>query len=161
MITIAIFAAAYVKSELQIIFYLILFIHFVMKQYECTFIIEPVLSGDEIKQTAEMYFDHLKNNKCEIVHIEDWGIRQLTFPMNKRTSGAYFTVEFKSESGSIIAELELAFRRDERVLRYLTISLDKHGVKYNQDKRAGLIGKKKEKQDAAKAEEAAATKTEA
>lgn len=116
-----------------------------MKQYECTFIIEPVLSGDEIKQTAAMYTDHLTNNKCSIVHIEDWGIRQLAYPINNRTSGAYFTVEFTTENGGIISELELAFRRDERVLRYLTISLDKHGVKYNQDKRAGLIGKKKEK----------------
>jgi small subunit ribosomal protein S6 len=120
-----------------------------MKQYECTFIIEPVLSGDEIKQTAGMYIDHLKNNKCEIVHVEEWGVKQLAFPINKRNSGAYFTVEFKSESGTIISELELAFRRDERILRYLTISLDKHGVKYNEDKRAGLIGKRKEKQQAA------------
>jgi small subunit ribosomal protein S6 len=128
-----------------------------MKQYECTFIIEPVLSGDEIKQTANMYIDHLKTNKCEIVHIEEWGIRQLEFPMNKRTSGAYFTVEFTTDSSTIVSELELAFRRDERVLRYLTISLDKHGVKYNQDKRAGLIGKKKDKPEPKKsAEEAAA-----
>jgi small subunit ribosomal protein S6 len=121
------------------------FYHFVMKQYECTFIIEPVLSGDEIKQTAAMYTDHLKNNQCEIIHIEDWGIRQLAYPINNRTSGAYFTVEFKTENGGLISELELAFRRDERVLRYLTISLDKHGVKYNQDKRAGLIGRKRDK----------------
>jgi small subunit ribosomal protein S6 len=118
-----------------------------MKQYECTFIIEPVLSGDEIKQTAAMYFDHLKNNKCEIIHIEDWGIRQLAYSINKRTSGAYYTVEFKSESGTIISELELAFRRDERILRFLTIALDKHGIKYNQDKRAGLIGKNKDKKN--------------
>jgi small subunit ribosomal protein S6 len=123
-----------------------------MKQYECTFIIEPVLSGDEIKQTANMYIEHLQSKQCEIVHIEDWGIRQLAYPMNKRTSGAYFTVEFKSENGELISELELAFRRDERILRYLTISLDKHGVKYNQDKRAGLIGKKKERSEANKEE---------
>lgn len=120
-----------------------------MKQYECTFIIEPLLSGDEVKQTAGMYIDHLKNNKCEIVHVEEWGIKQLSFPINKRTSGAYFTVEFKSDSGTIVSEIELAFRRDERILRYLTISLDKHGVKYNEDKRAGLIGKRREKQQAA------------
>ena len=119
-----------------------------MKQYECTFIIEPVLSGDEIKQTASMYVDYLKSNACEIVHVEDWGIRQLAYPMNKRNSGAYYTIEFKTASAEIIASLELAFRRDERIIRYLTILLDKHGVKYNQDKRAGLIGQRKEKAEA-------------
>ncbi len=120
-----------------------------MRQYECTFIIDPILSGDEIKQTAQMYIDHLKEKGCEMVHIEEWGIKQLAYPINKRTSGAYFTVEYKvaTEIGNLIEELELAFRRDERVLRYLTVKLDKHGVKYNQDKRAGLIGKKKEEKE--------------
>ena len=121
-----------------------------MKQYECTFIIDPVLSGDEIKQTANMYLDHLKSNNCEIVHVEEWGVRQLAYPINRRHAGAYFTVEFKTESSTLISELELAFRRDERVIRYLTISLDKHGVKYNSDKRAGLIGKKREQAAAEK-----------
>jgi small subunit ribosomal protein S6 len=117
-----------------------------MRQYECTFVIDPILSGDEIKQTAQMYIDHLKEQKCEIVHIEESGIKQLAYLINKRTSGAYFTVEYTVdyEIGDLIEKMELAFRRDDRVLRYLTIKLDKHGVKYNQDKRAGLIGKKKE-----------------
>jgi small subunit ribosomal protein S6 len=121
-----------------------------MRQYECTFIIDPILSGDEIKQTAQMYVDHLKEQKCEIVHVEEWGIKQLAYPINRRTSGAYFTVEYQvnDEIGNLIEEMELAFRRDDRVLRYLTIKLDKHAVKYNQDKRAGLIGKKKEEKEA-------------
>lgn len=74
----------------------------------------------------------------------------MAYPINKRTSGAYFTVEYtvNNEIGDLIEKMELAFRRDDRVLRYLTIKLDKHGVKYNQDKRAGLIGKKKEEKEA-------------
>lgn len=123
-----------------------------MRQYECTFIIDPILSGDEIKQTAQMYVDHLKEQKCEIIHFEAWGIKQLAYPINRRTSGAYFTAEFTiaEQAGNLIEEMELAFRRDDRVLRYLTIKLDKHAVKYNQDKRAGLIGKKKEVKETAK-----------
>jgi small subunit ribosomal protein S6 len=116
-----------------------------MKHYEVTFIIDPVLSGDGIKQTAEMYVSFLKEEGAEIVHVEDWGIRQLAYPIAKRTSGAYFTLEFKTGKSGLIADLELAFRRDERVIRFLTMALDKFAVKYNQDKRAGLIGKKKDK----------------
>lgn len=127
-----------------------------MRHYETTFIIDPVLSGDEIKQTAKMYIEHLKTEGCEMVHVEEWGIRQLAYPINRRSSGAYFTAEFKTNRADIIGKLELAYRRDERVLRYLTIALDKHAVKYNDDKRKGLIGKKK--RDAAAA---AAKKTQA
>lgn len=120
-----------------------------MRQYECTFIVDPVLSGDEIKETAQLYVEHLKNNKCEIVNVAEWGIKQLAYPINRRSSGAYFVVEFKTEEviGNLIEELELAFRRDDRILRFLTIKLDKHGVKYNDDKRNGLIGKKKEEKE--------------
>lgn len=115
-----------------------------MRHYEVTFIIDPVLSGDGIKQAADMYIEYLKKEECNIVHVEDWGIKQLAYPINKRTSGAYFTVEFTTEDHGFLPKLELAFRRDDRVIRFLSLSLDKHGVKYNQDKRAGLIGKKKE-----------------
>lgn len=131
-----------------------------MKQYETTFIIDPVLSGDEIKQTATMYIEHLKSEGCEMVHVEEWGVRQLTYPMAKRSSGAYYTVEFTTTRNDIIGKLELAYRRDERILRYLTISLDKHAVKYNDDKRKGLIGKKRKEREAAAAAKAAAAETE-
>lgn len=120
-----------------------------MKQYETTFIIDPVLSGDDIKATANMYIDYLKGEGCEMVHIEEMGIRQLAYPIAKRTSGAYFSLEYKASKPELVAKLELAFRRDERILRYMTLSLDKHGVKYNDDKRKGLIGKKKKEEAAA------------
>jgi small subunit ribosomal protein S6 len=114
-----------------------------MRQYETTFIIDPGLSGDEQTQTANMYIDHFKAEDCEIVHVEDWGLRPLRYTINKRNSGRYFTVEYKGDGAAVIEKLELAFRRDERILRYLTVKLDKFGVKYNDDKRKGLIGKKK------------------
>ena len=119
-----------------------------MNQYETTIIVDPVLSGDEIKQTAQMYVDFLKKEDCEIVHIEEWGVRQLTYPINKRSSGAYFTIEYKNDKSDLIDKLELAFRRDDQIIRYLTIKLDKHGVQYNIDKRAGKIGKIKNEEAA-------------
>ena len=113
-----------------------------MKQYEITFIVDPVLSGDEISTTAKAYGDLLKNEGCDIVATDEMGLRQLAYPINRRNSGVYFTHEFTTDSGTIIPKIELAMKRDERVMRYLTVKLDKHGVKYNADKRAGKIAKK-------------------
>ena len=116
-----------------------------MRNYEVTFIVDPVLSGDEIKAAAQTYVDQLKENDCEIVHMDEMGLRQLAYPINRRTSGVYYSVEYKTETGEIIEPLELSMRRDDRIIRFLTVKLDKYGVKYNDDKRKGLIGKKKDK----------------
>lgn len=121
-----------------------------MNQYEVNFIVDPVLSGDEIKATAQTYNDFLTNAGCTIVHVDEMGLRQLTYPINKRTSGIYYCIEFQTPTGEVIDKLELAFRRDENIMRFLTVKLDKYGVKFNEDKRNGLIGKKK---PAAKKEE--------
>jgi len=116
-----------------------------MKNYEVTFIVDPVLSGEEIKATAQTYDDLLKNQKCKIVYVDEMGLRQLAYPINRRTSGVYYCIEFEAPEGSVVDNLELALRRDERIIRFLSVSLDKYGVKYNEDKRKGLIGKVKKK----------------
>lgn len=113
-----------------------------MRQYEVTFIIDPVLSGDEIKQAAKAYQKLLKDDKCNIINIDDIGLKPLAYPIKRRNSGIYQCIEFTTESGESIPKMELAMRRDERIMRFLTIKLDKYGVKYNEDKRNGLIGKR-------------------
>jgi len=76
----------------------------------------------------------------KIVHNNEIGLRQLAYPIKNRNTGIYTCTEFEVENGAIIDELELAMIRDERILRFLTVRLDKYGVKYNEDKRAGKIG---------------------
>ncbi len=114
-----------------------------MRHYEVTFIVDPVLSGDELKSTAQAYVDMIQGDGFTIVHVDEMGLRPLAYPINKRHSGVYFSIEFSGEVSSFIDLLELALRRDERIMRFLTVSLDKFGVKYNEDKRNGLIGKAK------------------
>lgn len=114
-----------------------------MVNYEVTFIVDPVLSGDEINATAQTYIELLKNEGCNIVYVNEMGLRQLAYEINRRQSGVYFCVEFETEKGDFLANMELSLRRDERIMRFLTTRLDKFGVKYNEDKRNGLIGKKK------------------
>lgn len=113
-----------------------------MRQYEVTFIVDPVLSGDEIKAAVKTYNDLLTDEGCEIVNIDNLGLKQLAYPINKRNSGVYNTIEFKTENGLIIQKLELSLRRDERIMRFLSVYLDKYAIKFNEDRRAGKIGKK-------------------
>ena len=112
-----------------------------MRHYELTFIVDPVLSNEEIQSVRQTYEDQVKKQGCKIVNVDDAGLKQLAYPLNKRNSGIYYTIEFEAENGTVIAPIELALRRDERIMRYLTIALDKFGVKYNEDKRNGLIKK--------------------
>lgn len=116
-----------------------------MRNHEVTFIVDPVLSGDEIKATAQTYADLVKSEGAEIVNQDEMGLRQLAYPINRRTSGIYYCIEFQSEVGALIPKMELALRRDERIMRFLTVSLDKYGIKYNDDKRNGKIGKAKKR----------------
>ncbi len=121
-----------------------------MRQYEVTFIVDPVLSGDEVKSTAQTYVKWLENEGATIVNFDEMGLRQLAYTINRRSSGVYFCIEFQAENGNFLTKFELALQRDERIMRYLTVSLDKFGAKYNQDKREGKIGKvapKKSKQE--------------
>ncbi|MEM9849266.1 MAG: 30S ribosomal protein S6 [Bacteroidota bacterium] len=123
-----------------------------MQQYEVTFIVDPVLSKGEIGATAKAYEDQLKELGASIVNVDDIGLKQLAYPIRKRTSGIYYCIEFQIEDRSLIEKVELTFRRDDRVLRFLTVKLDKYGVKYNEDRRAGKIGKSRPVKPAAEAE---------
>ncbi len=131
-----------------------------MRRYETTFIVTPVLSDGEIKQAAESYISHIKKAGAEIVHVDQMGLKQLAYPIKKRNSGVYYSVEYSAENGEMIDGLELAFRRDERIMRFLTIKLDKFGIKYNEDKRSGIIGKRKKEREDARAKIAAEAQAE-
>ena len=87
----------------------------------------------------------LEKNGAKIVHTDEMGLRQLAYPINRRTTGIYYSIEFNAPVSDVIGQMELSMRRDERIMRFLTCALDKYGIKYNQDKRDGKIGKAKKK----------------
>jgi len=105
-----------------------------MNQYETVFILTPVLSEEQMKEAVKKYEDFLTDNGAEIVHRENWGLRKLAYPIQKKSTGFYHLFEFKAE-GTIVAPLEVQFKRDERVMRFLTVKLDKHAIAYNEKKR--------------------------
>ena len=105
-----------------------------LNNYETVFIMTPVLSDEQMKEAVVKFQKILKDKGAEIIHEDHWGLRKLAYPIQKKTSGFYHLIEFKSE-GSLINELEVAFKPDERILRFLTVALDKHAVAYNEKKR--------------------------
>ena len=105
-----------------------------MNQYETVFILTPVLSDDQMKEAVKKYEDYLTGAGAEIVHEENWGMRKLAYPIQKKSTGFYQLIEYKAE-GNVIADVETELKRDERVLRFLTVKLDKHAVAYNEKKR--------------------------
>lgn len=97
--------------------------------YETVFIMTPVLSADQTKETVEKFKTLLTDSGAKIVNEEDWGLKKLAYPIQKKSTGFYQLFQFEAE-GDIIAKLELAFKRDERIMRFLTVKLDKHAVEY-------------------------------
>jgi small subunit ribosomal protein S6 len=105
-----------------------------LKQYETVFIMTPVLSDEQMKETVEKYQKFLKSKGAEIVYEDNWGLRKLAYPIQKKSTGFYHLIEFKADS-EVIREWEVTFKRDERILRFLTVVLDKHMLAYNEKKR--------------------------
>ena len=105
-----------------------------INQYETVFILTPVLSEVQVKESVEKYEQLIKDNGGEIVHKDSWGLKKLQYPIQKKNTGFYFLYEFKAE-GEAIDKLTIAFKRDERVLRNLVVKLNKHAVKYTEKKR--------------------------
>jgi small subunit ribosomal protein S6 len=105
-----------------------------MNQYETVFIVTPVLSEDQMKEAVKKFEDLLTKAGAEIVHEEHWGMRKLAYPIQKKSTGFYQLIEYKAE-GNVIADYETELKRDERIMRFLTVKLDKHAVAYNEKKR--------------------------
>lgn len=115
-----------------------------MNRYETTIIITPVLSDEDVKTTIKTYHEFLKNNGAQKVEEEHWGLRKMAYPIAKKNSGVYHLFEF-SATGEVIDKLELSYRRDENILRFMTIKFDKYGAEYNDKRRRGIVGKNKKK----------------
>ena len=111
-----------------------------IKQYETVFIATPVLSEAQMKEAVKKYTDYIVSKGGEIVYEEDWGLKQLAYPIQKKTTGFYYMIEFKADT-QVIARLETQYRRDERIMRFLTFAMDKHAIAYAEKRRANKQAK--------------------
>ena len=113
-----------------------------MNQYETVFILTPVLSDDQMKETVAKFRKLLTDNGAEILNEEAWGLKKMAYAIDKKSTGFYCLIEFKGEP-SIVNTLETGYRRDEKVIRYMTVRLDKYAAQYA-EKRRNKLGKKEE-----------------
>lgn len=112
-----------------------------LKQYETVFIATPVLSDAQMKEAVAKYISFIQENGGEVVYDQDWGLKKLTYPIQKKTTGFYHLIEFKAEP-AFIEKLETQYRRDERIIRFLTFAMDKHAIAYAAKRRANQAEQK-------------------
>jgi small subunit ribosomal protein S6 len=105
-----------------------------MNRYETVFILTPVLSEAQAKEAVEEYKAFLKKNGAELKHEKHWGMRKMAYQIKKKSSGFYQLLEYDAP-GELIKKLEIDFKRDERILRFLTVKMDKHGITYLESRR--------------------------
>ncbi len=104
------------------------------KRYETVFILTPVLSAEQVKETVVKFKKSLKDGGANLKHEEDWGLRKLAYPIQKKSTGFYHLFEYEAE-GELIAKLELDMKRDEKIMRFLTVSMDKHAIAFAESRK--------------------------
>jgi small subunit ribosomal protein S6 len=115
-----------------------------MNNYETVFILNPVLSEEQMKDTVKKFVQVIKDAGAKVINEEQWGLKKLAYPIQHKSTGFYNLVEFEADSESV-DKLEIEFRRDEAVMRFLTVALDKHAVEYNERRKNGAFRKDKKK----------------
>ena len=115
-----------------------------MNQYETVIVLTPLLSEDAAKEAIAKFTSILTDGGAKIIAEDNWGLRKLAYPIEKKGNGFFHLTEYKA-GGELISKLELELKRDERVLRFLTVRLDRHAIAYNEKKRSGAFNKKKKK----------------
>ena len=120
-----------------------------MKNYETVFILNPVLSEDQAKDTVDKFVKVLKKAGADVINIEQWGLKKMAYPINKKSTGFYNLLEFTAAS-TVVDTLETEYRRDESVMRFLTTVLDKHAIVYNERRRKGEFRNKENRKPVTK-----------
>jgi small subunit ribosomal protein S6 len=105
-----------------------------MNHYETVFILNPVLSETQIKETVKKFEDYLVSKGAEMIWKENWGLKKLAYTIQKKKTGFYHLFDYKV-AGEVVAPFELEFRRDDSVMRYLTVRLDKHAEAWAEKRR--------------------------
>lgn len=114
-----------------------------MNHYETVFIATPVLSDVQLKEVVSKFRGIITENGGQVVSEEDWGLKKLAYPIQKKSTGFYTLFQFTGE-GDLIEKIETQYRRDERVIRFLTFKMDKYAVEYAEKRRNKTANKTEE-----------------
>jgi len=111
-----------------------------MTSYETVFMLTPVLSDDQAKEAVKKFESEIKSFGAKIKQSETWGLKKMAYPIQKKSTGFYFLFEFEA-GNTTVADFELMMKRDERVLRFLTIKMNEDHVEYAESRRNKKSGK--------------------
>ena len=99
-------------------------------------IFTPILSEEEFKASQKKYAELVVEAGGEIVHSNPWGLKSFAYPIQKKTTGIYWIVEYTAAS-DFNERLKVQILRDEQIMRHMVTKLDKNAVEYNYVKRNG------------------------
>ncbi len=105
-----------------------------MNQYETVFILNPVLSDDQIRETVDKFTGYLESRGAELINRENWGLKKMAYPIQKKKSGFYNFIEFTAPT-DVIDNYEVELKRDERIMRFLTVKNETHAIEYAEKRR--------------------------
>jgi small subunit ribosomal protein S6 len=108
-----------------------------MQNYELMVIFTPVLSDDDYKAAQKKFTSLISESGGEVLNEKPWGLKSLAYPINKKTTGLYWVVEYKAPS-DFNEKLKIQLLRDDNVMRHMFTALDKYAVEYNERKRSGV-----------------------
>ena len=108
-----------------------------MNNYELMVIFTPVLSEEDFKAAQNKFTAFVKDNGGTVVHDNPWGLKSLAYPIQKKTTGLYWVMEYSAPS-DFNEKLKIQILRDETVLRFMATKLDKYAVEYNARKKSGV-----------------------
>ena len=111
-----------------------------MNQYETVFILTPVLSDEQMKEAVNKFKGVITKAGAEIINEENWGLKKLAYTIDKKNTGFYVLIEFKAEP-QVLKTLEVAYRREEKVLRFLTVKMEKYAAEYAEKRRKNKSNK--------------------
>ena len=111
-----------------------------MNQYETVFILTPVLSDEQMKEAVNKFKGVLTKAGAEIINEDNWGLKKLAYTIDKKNTGFYVLIEFKAEP-QVLKTLEVAYRREEKVLRFLTVKMEKYAAEYAEKRRKNKSNK--------------------
>jgi small subunit ribosomal protein S6 len=116
-------------------------------QYETVVVLTPVMTEDQVKDTITRYRSFLEKENAKIIHQENWGLTKMAYQIQNKGTAYYTVLEYTAPT-DLVAKFELQMKRDESVLRYLTVSLDKHAISYNNRRRNGELKSQQKKAEA-------------
>ena len=120
-----------------------------MKNYETVFILNPALSEEQVQKSVDKYEKYLKSNGAKIISKEIWGLKKLAYTIENKNSGFYNLLQYTAPA-DVVSSIELDFTRDETIMRYLTVTLDKHAIAWAEKRRNRGVKKSSTKKSSAK-----------